>query len=64
MLIYDDTLMVIVDYIIYDSYISYRHRFVSFLHCIIYEDNVVCVAQMKSNYIKSNVTKHITHNTT
>jgi hypothetical protein len=27
---------------------------------IIYEDNVACVAQMQSGYVKSNVTKHIT----
>jgi hypothetical protein len=28
---------------------------------IIYEDNVACVTQMQSGYMKSNVTKHITH---
>jgi hypothetical protein len=27
---------------------------------IVYEDNVSCVAQMQSSYVKSNVTKHIT----
>jgi hypothetical protein len=27
---------------------------------IIYEDNAACVSQMQSNYVKSNVTKHIT----
>ena len=27
---------------------------------IIYEDNVVCVTQMQTGYIKSNITKHIT----
>jgi hypothetical protein len=27
---------------------------------IIYEDNVVCVTQMLSGYVKSNITKHIT----
>jgi hypothetical protein len=27
---------------------------------IIYEDNVACVAQMQSGYVKTNVTKHIT----
>jgi hypothetical protein len=27
---------------------------------IIYEDNVVCIAQIQSDYVKSNVTKHIT----
>jgi hypothetical protein len=27
---------------------------------IIYEDNVACIAQMQSGYVKSNVTKHIT----
>jgi hypothetical protein len=27
---------------------------------IIYEDNVVCIAQMQLEYVKSNVTKHIT----
>jgi hypothetical protein len=27
---------------------------------IIYEDNVACVAQMQSGYVKSNFTKHIT----
>jgi hypothetical protein len=26
---------------------------------IIYEDNVVCVVQMETGYIKSNITKHI-----
>jgi hypothetical protein len=26
---------------------------------IIYEDNVVCVAQMQTSYIKTNYTKHI-----
>jgi hypothetical protein len=26
---------------------------------IIYEDNVACVAQMETDYIKSNMTKHI-----
>jgi hypothetical protein len=28
---------------------------------IIYEDNATCVAQMQSGYVKSNITKHITH---
>jgi hypothetical protein len=28
---------------------------------IIYEDNAACVAQMQSGYVKSNVTKYITH---
>jgi hypothetical protein len=28
---------------------------------IIYEDNAACVAQMQSGYVKSNITKHITH---
>jgi hypothetical protein len=28
---------------------------------IIYEDNVACITQMQSGYVKSNVTKHITH---
>jgi hypothetical protein len=27
---------------------------------IIYEDNATCVAQMQSDYVKCNVTKHIT----
>jgi hypothetical protein len=27
---------------------------------IIYEDNAACIAQMQSDYVKSNVTKHIT----
>jgi hypothetical protein len=27
---------------------------------IIYEDNVACIAQMHSGYVKNNVTKHIT----
>jgi hypothetical protein len=27
---------------------------------IIYEDNVTCITQMQSGYVKSNVTKHIT----
>jgi hypothetical protein len=27
---------------------------------IIYEDNAACVVQMRSGYVKSNVTKHIT----
>jgi hypothetical protein len=27
---------------------------------IIYEDNVACITQMKSGYVKSNITKHIT----
>jgi hypothetical protein len=27
---------------------------------IIYEDNVACIAQMQSGYVKSNVTKYIT----
>jgi hypothetical protein len=27
---------------------------------IIYKDNAACVAQMKSGYVKSNVSKHIT----
>jgi hypothetical protein len=27
---------------------------------IIYEDNVACIAQMQSGYVKSNVTKHTT----
>jgi hypothetical protein len=27
---------------------------------IIYEDNVACIAQMQSGYVKSNITKHIT----
>jgi hypothetical protein len=26
---------------------------------IIYEDNVVCVAQMQSDYVKYNITKHL-----
>jgi hypothetical protein len=26
---------------------------------VIFEDNVACVAQMESGYIKSNLTKHI-----
>jgi hypothetical protein len=26
---------------------------------IIYEDNVACVVQMETSYIKSNITKHI-----
>jgi hypothetical protein len=30
------------------------------LPTIIYKDNIACVAQMKSDYVKSNVTKHIT----
>jgi hypothetical protein len=28
---------------------------------IIYEDNTACIAHMQSGYVKSNVTKHITH---
>jgi hypothetical protein len=28
---------------------------------IIYEDNKACIAQMQSGYVKSNITKHITH---
>jgi hypothetical protein len=28
---------------------------------IIYEDNVACITQMQLGYVKSNVTKHITH---
>jgi hypothetical protein len=27
---------------------------------IIHEDNTACIAQMQSDYVKSNVTKHIT----
>jgi hypothetical protein len=27
---------------------------------IIYEDNTACIAQMQSDYVKSNITKHIT----
>jgi hypothetical protein len=27
---------------------------------IIYEDNVACVTQMQSGYVKNNITKHIT----
>jgi hypothetical protein len=27
----------------------------------IYEDNATCIAQMQLGYVKSNVTKHITH---
>jgi hypothetical protein len=27
---------------------------------IIYEDNVACITQMQSGYVKSNITKHIT----
>jgi hypothetical protein len=30
------------------------------LPTIIYEDTVACIAQMQSDYMKSNVTKHIT----
>jgi hypothetical protein len=28
---------------------------------IIYEDNTACIAQMQLGYVKSNITKHITH---
>ena len=41
------------------SWKSFKQILVATSTTIIYEDNMACVAQMDTGYIKSNITKHI-----